>query len=110
MSGGVEWCEEVQGLLERDAGWGWKGFWEMVRDNLKVCPALRAAVLTFQSPRASERLRPPREMTDRWVREVIEKYKRRREWVLLQDVRSVVETIERWLVRGRESSEPKGPV
>jgi len=31
-----DWCEEVQGLLERDAGWGWRGFWEMVRDNMRV--------------------------------------------------------------------------
>jgi hypothetical protein len=33
----AEWLDEVQGLLERDAGWGWKGFWECVRRNLKVC-------------------------------------------------------------------------
>jgi len=31
-----EWFEEVQGLLERDAGWGWKGFWECVKKNLEV--------------------------------------------------------------------------
>jgi len=31
-----EWVEEVQGLLERDAGWGWKGFWECVKRNLDV--------------------------------------------------------------------------
>ena len=29
-----EWVEEVQGLLERDAGWGWGGFWECVKRNL----------------------------------------------------------------------------
>lgn len=32
----VEWIEEVQGLLERDAGWGWVGFWECVKRNLLV--------------------------------------------------------------------------
>ena len=32
----AEWSEEVQGLLERDAGWGWKGFWKMIQDNLSV--------------------------------------------------------------------------
>jgi len=31
-----EWIEEVQGLLERDAGWGWRGFWECVERNLEV--------------------------------------------------------------------------
>ena len=31
-----EWVEEVQGLLERDAGWGWRGFWECVERNLEV--------------------------------------------------------------------------
>jgi len=31
-----EWIEEVQGLLERDAGWGWRGFWECVKRNLDV--------------------------------------------------------------------------
>ena len=31
-----EWVEEVQGLLERDAGWGWKGFWEMLQRNVEV--------------------------------------------------------------------------
>jgi len=31
-----EWIEEVQGLLERDAGWGWRGFWECVGKNLDV--------------------------------------------------------------------------
>jgi len=32
----VEWAEEVQKLLEMDAGWGWKGFWETVLANLRV--------------------------------------------------------------------------
>ena len=31
-----EWVEEVQGLLERDAGWNWQGFWQMVLRNVKV--------------------------------------------------------------------------
>jgi hypothetical protein len=31
-----EWVEEVQGLLERDAGWGWRGFWECVERNIDV--------------------------------------------------------------------------
>ena len=33
----VEWTEEVQKVLEMDAGWGWKGFWECVELNIKVC-------------------------------------------------------------------------
>ena len=35
----VEWVEEVQKLLEMDAGWGWRGFWETVRANVHVSPA-----------------------------------------------------------------------
>jgi hypothetical protein len=31
-----EWVGEVQGLLERDAGWGWRGFWDCVGKNLDV--------------------------------------------------------------------------
>lgn len=31
-----EWLEEVQELLRRDAGWGWKGFWQTVLHNLNV--------------------------------------------------------------------------
>jgi hypothetical protein len=32
----VEWAEEVQKVLEMDAGWGLSGFWDMVLYNLKV--------------------------------------------------------------------------
>ena len=32
-----EWVMEVQGLLERDAGWGWRGFWECILLNVQVC-------------------------------------------------------------------------
>ena len=32
----TEWVEEVQGLLERDAGWGWNGFWSTIRRNILV--------------------------------------------------------------------------
>jgi hypothetical protein len=31
-----EWTSEVQGLLEMDAGWGWRGFWECVCKNVTV--------------------------------------------------------------------------
>lgn len=32
----VEWLEQVQSLLEMDAGWGLRGFWAMVAYNLQV--------------------------------------------------------------------------
>jgi hypothetical protein len=32
----VEWVDEVQKVLEMDAGWGLRGFWDMVLYNLKV--------------------------------------------------------------------------
>lgn len=31
-----EWFQEVQNLLQMDAGWGWRGFWETIMKNLKV--------------------------------------------------------------------------
>jgi hypothetical protein len=39
-----EWVEEVQGLLERDAGWGWRGFWDCVQRNLAVCTSPLSAM------------------------------------------------------------------
>jgi hypothetical protein len=32
----VEWLDQVQSLLEMDAGWGLRGFWGMVLHNLRV--------------------------------------------------------------------------
>jgi DNA-directed RNA polymerase specialized sigma24 family protein len=34
----VEWFEQVQKLLEMDAGWGLRGFWSMVAYSLRVSP------------------------------------------------------------------------
>jgi hypothetical protein len=74
----LEWMGEVQALLERDSGWGWRGFWETIRTN----------VLAPVSP-----LCPPA-MRHRFVREVIDQYKRRREWVVLADIRDTVLAVE----------------
>lgn len=46
-----------------------------------------------QSPPAEEGVRPSSEMTRGWVREVVDRYRRRRELVMLQDVREVVEEV-----------------
>jgi hypothetical protein len=48
----VEWAEEVDGLLARDAGWGWGGFWTCVRDNIKVSRGKedREALLRYADP------------------------------------------------------------
>lgn len=32
----AEWAAEVEGLLARDAGWGWEGFWTCILGNMKV--------------------------------------------------------------------------
>lgn len=96
----IEWCEEVQGLLERDAGWGWNGFWDMVRDNLRVSETTPSSeTLRGQTPPADEGLRPPKEMTTGWIRDVIQKYKGRKEWDLLSEVREMVGGIEASLAR-----------
>ncbi|CAD6586708.1 MAG: hypothetical protein TREMPRED_004516, partial [Tremellales sp. Tagirdzhanova-0007] len=70
------WYEEVQELLERHAGWGWKGFWQMVRDNILHPPAMEGS-------------RPSTEMRNSRVMDVMEKYKSRREWMILQDVKRI---------------------
>lgn len=31
-----EWFQEVQNLLQMDAGWGWREFWGTIMKNLKV--------------------------------------------------------------------------
>lgn len=36
LSWETEWFEQVQSLLEMDAGWGLRGFWTMVAYNLRV--------------------------------------------------------------------------
>ncbi|KAK8854494.1 hypothetical protein IAR55_003232 [Kwoniella newhampshirensis] len=76
-----EWVEEVQGLLERDAGWGWRGFWRTIVQNLK-------------DPPAPQRLSPPKEMRNAWIKEVIHLYQQRREWVILEDVTRTIASIE----------------
>lgn len=42
-----EWTDEVQKVLEMDAGWGWKGFWECVEENVKVSVSVGAR---YRSP------------------------------------------------------------
>jgi hypothetical protein len=46
----MEWIEEVQGLLERDAGWGWRGFWDCVRGNLDVRLCLLTLFFLIPAP------------------------------------------------------------
>ncbi|WVW85244.1 hypothetical protein I302_107282 [Kwoniella bestiolae CBS 10118] len=76
-----EWVEEVQSLLERDAGWNWRGFWETVAKN----------VITPPTP---SHLRPPVGMRDEWIRDIIERFKLHREWIMLDEVRTAIEKIE----------------
>ncbi|KAK4690040.1 hypothetical protein P7C73_g43, partial [Tremellales sp. Uapishka_1] len=76
-----EWVAEVQALLEMDAGWGWRGFWECVLHNMKTPPARKD-------------LSPPVKMRDGFVREIISAYKETREWHVLEDVRTLVEEVQ----------------
>ncbi|WWC93230.1 hypothetical protein V866_000063 [Kwoniella sp. B9012] len=77
-----EWVEEVQSLLERDAGWNWKGFWQTVAKNVI-------------GPPAPLHLSPPVQLRDEWIRHAIERFKLRREWVLQDDIRMTIEEIQR---------------
>nr|KIR49488.1 hypothetical protein I312_01645 [Cryptococcus bacillisporus CA1280] len=78
-----EWFQEVQNLLQMDAGWGWRGFWETIMKNLKCPPAVNAPIVSRRNE---------------WIGGVIKQYKQRREWVVLDTVRTIVEDIESWLV------------
>ncbi|WWC90364.1 uncharacterized protein L201_005297 [Kwoniella dendrophila CBS 6074] len=79
-----EWVEETQGLLERDAGWGWNGFWETIRNNLG-------------HPPAPQQLSPPKYKVDEWIKEILQQFKLRREWVFLEDARNNIADIEAML-------------
>ncbi|ORX38180.1 hypothetical protein BD324DRAFT_619872 [Kockovaella imperatae] len=77
-----EWVEEVQGLLERDAGWGWSGFWDMIWANT-------------QKPPAPASLSPPRALQDQYVLEAIRKYRNLPCSRFLPAVNEVVDHVER---------------
>ncbi|BEI89300.1 uncharacterized protein CcaverHIS019_0206620 [Cutaneotrichosporon cavernicola] len=77
----AEWAEEVDGLLARDAGWGWEGFWMCVRDDL------------VHPPTGSD-LRPGDDEVARFVGTVLEQYKASAEWRLLPAARAVAVEVE----------------
>lgn len=77
----IEWAAEVDGLLARDAGWGWEGFWSCVRDNL-------------ERPPAEPSMSPPTEERDAYVKQVVDQYKASRAWILLLEARQIVQQIE----------------
>lgn len=79
-----EWAAEVDGLLARDAGWGWSGFWACVRDNLLVPPARPA-------------LSPKPDVRDEMIRRVVRLYRSSDEWELLPEARAIVLQVERLL-------------
>jgi hypothetical protein len=58
----AEWAAEVDGLLARDAGWGWEGFWGCVRDNLEVsaepCDPREATRTEWRSSEENRRQAP----------------------------------------------------
>lgn len=82
--GGEEWKREfyelVQDVAVKDAGWAWKGFWEMVLRNLQL-------------PATGEELRPRED----WVRErlmpLVDDFEKREDGVWLD--RRIRETAER---------------
>lgn len=82
----MEWAAEVDGLLARDAGWGWEGFWSCVLDNILHPPADASL-----SPSTDER--------DAHVREVLDLFKSSREYILLPAARQVISQIDDALAR-----------
>ncbi|WWC71238.1 uncharacterized protein I206_105191 [Kwoniella pini CBS 10737] len=76
-----EWVEEVQGLLERDAGWNWKGFWTTIKQNVEMPPAL-------------DHLSPTIEMRNKWIYDIIERYETRRERIYLEEVQQIIADIK----------------
>lgn len=91
-----------------DAGWGLRGFWGMVLHNLRVriCrgdlmhPAanivlspLLAVPFTQQEPPAEKSLRPSDDYVHGKIRPLVEDFRQRREYAVLQDLRSMVDDI-----------------
>ncbi|KAJ9109017.1 hypothetical protein QFC21_000343 [Naganishia friedmannii] len=75
-----EWFEQVQSLLEMDAGWGLRGFWSMVAYNLR-------------NPPTNASLRPSDEYVFTNIRPLVEDFKQRREYVVLADLARIVDEV-----------------
>ncbi|KAG7530480.1 hypothetical protein FFLO_05021 [Filobasidium floriforme] len=78
----VEWVDEVQKVLEMDAGWALAVFWDMVLYNLEVSDR--------SSPPAPPELRPADDYVASQILPIIYDYKNRREWKVLGDTRATV--------------------
>ncbi|GMK53991.1 hypothetical protein CspeluHIS016_0105770 [Cutaneotrichosporon spelunceum] len=81
----AEWAEVLDGLLERDAGWGWEGFWTCVRDNLV-------------NPPTGSNLRPADDDVAHFVCTALEQYKASPEWRLLPAARAVATEVETFIL------------
>lgn len=101
----VEWVEEVQKVLEMDAGWGLKGFWEMVLHNLQVgrvslksgCNKVCVLIHVFlpeQNPPAPPEQRPTNAYIVSQIVPIVQAFKTRLEWQVLRNVRAVVQQVE----------------
>ena len=89
----AEWIEVVQGLLKRDAGWDWTDFWTCIKDNLTV-RQVSVWGIDRQRPPAPADLSPARDLRDERVREVVGRFKRRREWAVMGGLRGLIVTID----------------
>ncbi|KAJ9128045.1 hypothetical protein QFC24_000336 [Naganishia onofrii] len=75
-----EWFEQVQSLLEMDAGWGLRGFWSMVLYNLR-------------NPPADPFLRPSDEYIYAKIKPLVEDFRQRREYAMLSDLEQIVDEV-----------------
>lgn len=95
----VEWVDEVQKVLEMDAGWGLRGFWDMVLYNLQVSLARRFDNQMYssrhgsQSPAAPAHLRPSDAYVSSQVVPLLNDFQARREWKVRPDLKATVEAI-----------------
>ncbi|WOO77262.1 JmjC domain-containing protein 4 [Vanrija pseudolonga] len=87
----AEWAAEVDGLLARDAGWGWAGFWGCVLENI-------------MHPPTSAELSPPTADRDAFVRAVLDKFKASSEWRLLPEARAIAAQVEELLAAPSQST------
>lgn len=77
----VEWVDEVQKVLEMDAGWGLAVFWDMI-------------LFSLVTPPAPSHLRPPDEYIAAQILPIIADFKKRREWVIKGETRHTVQKVE----------------
>jgi len=77
-----EWMNIVQDVLEKDAGWNWTTFWQMVLHGLDASIQTQESAQSFTTtlfPPASRHLQPPLAVVKQNVKSCFNKFCRRQQ-------------------------------